>query len=210
MISKAGQDLARYFPEVVAEALALSERHFLLDGELVVPNSKHFSFDRLLQRIHPATSRIKKLSHDTPALFIAFDLLSRGNRRLDRANLDERREVLEEFTNSNFCGTRFRLSPSSRKLSVARGNGCRPRGAAAMASSPSGVICPISLETAKACRRSRSIEAPIASSAVFAMANAAWRAGRSSVRCCSASMMMTACFTTLDSLQPSRKRTNLP
>jgi ATP-dependent DNA ligase len=120
MSSKAAQDLARYFPEVVAEALALSERHFLLDGELVVPYSKHFSFDHLLQRIHPAASRIEKLSHETPALLIVFDLLSVGKRRLDQAKLDERRDVLEEFAKSNFRGTRFRLSPASRKLSVAR------------------------------------------------------------------------------------------
>ncbi|HLG89478.1 MAG TPA: ATP-dependent DNA ligase [Alphaproteobacteria bacterium] len=120
MISKSGQDLARYFPEIVADAGALPERHFLLDGELVVPNSGHFSFDHLLQRIHPAPSRIAKLSHETPALFIAFDLLSRGNRRLDRAQLDERRDALETFAEDNFGGTRFRLSPSSPKLSVAR------------------------------------------------------------------------------------------
>jgi ATP-dependent DNA ligase len=120
MISKAGQDLARYFPEIVAEALALSERDFLLDGELVVPNSRQFSFDHLLQRIHPAPSRIKKLSHETPALFIVFDLLRRGNRRLDQTKLDERRAVLENFAEANFGGTRFRLSPSSPKLSVAR------------------------------------------------------------------------------------------
>jgi ATP-dependent DNA ligase len=120
MTSKAGEDLTRYFPDVVAEALALCERHFLLDGELVVPNSKHFSFDHLLQRIHPAPSRIKKLSHETPALFIVFDLLSRGNRRLDRESLDDRRDVLEDFAKANFRGTRFRLSPSSRKLAVAR------------------------------------------------------------------------------------------
>jgi ATP-dependent DNA ligase len=131
MISKAGQDLARYFPEVVAEALALSERHFLLDGELVVPNSKHFSFDRLLQRIHPATSRIKKLSHDTPALFIAFDLLSRGNRRLDRANLDERREVLKNSPTRIFAARGFacrRPAANSRWLAaMAAGRGERQR-----------------------------------------------------------------------------------
>jgi ATP-dependent DNA ligase len=120
MTSKAGQDLSRYFPEVVTEALALSERHFLLDGELVVPDSKQFSFDHLLQRIHPAASRIEKLSHETPALLIVFDLLSIGKRRLEEAKLDERRDALEEFAEANFRGTRFRLSPVSRKLSVAQ------------------------------------------------------------------------------------------
>jgi ATP-dependent DNA ligase len=120
MISKAGQDLARYFPEIVEGALALSEPDFLLDGELVVPDSKYFSFDHLLQRIHPAPSRIEKLSRETPALLIVFDLLSLGKRRFDRVKLDERRDALDNFAKVNFRGTRFRLSPASRKLSVAR------------------------------------------------------------------------------------------
>src|ERR1700676_2988518 len=73
--SKSGEDLTRYFPELVEAALQLKARTFLLDGEIVVPHGKAFSFDDLLQRIHPAPSRVKKLSSETPALFIAFDLL---------------------------------------------------------------------------------------------------------------------------------------
>lgn len=76
--SKSGQDLGLYFSEVAAAALTLREKSFVLDGELVVPVSGRFSFDNLLQRIHPATSRIKKLSEQTPALFLAFDLLRRA------------------------------------------------------------------------------------------------------------------------------------
>ena len=60
MYSKSGQDLARYFPEVVAAALTLREKSFVLDGEIVVPVGGRFSFDDLLQRIHPAASRVKK------------------------------------------------------------------------------------------------------------------------------------------------------
>ena len=74
--SKSGEDLARYFPELVRAALALKATAFLLDGEIVVPHGKAFSFDDLLQRIHPAASRVKKLSEETPALFLAFDLLA--------------------------------------------------------------------------------------------------------------------------------------
>src|ERR1700709_187718 len=73
--SKAGEDLTRYFPEREAAALELKATSFLLDGEIVVPHGKAFSFDDLLQRIHPAASRIKKLSQSTPALYLAFDLL---------------------------------------------------------------------------------------------------------------------------------------
>jgi ATP-dependent DNA ligase len=56
MYSKSGQDLSRYFPEVVAAALALREKNFILDGEIVIPVKGKFSFDDLLQRIHPAAS----------------------------------------------------------------------------------------------------------------------------------------------------------
>src|SRR5215475_7368794 len=79
--SKSGEDLARYFPDLVAAALHLKATHFLLDGEIVVPHGKAFSFDDLLQRIHPAASRVKKLAHETPALFVAFDLLTRNTDR---------------------------------------------------------------------------------------------------------------------------------
>ena len=57
--SKSGEDLARYFPELVRAALALEATAFLLDGEIVVPHGRAFSFDDLLQRIHPAASRVK-------------------------------------------------------------------------------------------------------------------------------------------------------
>src|SRR5215213_11379143 len=60
--SKSGKPLTRYFPEIVAAAKALKPPHFVLDGEIVVPQGRAFSFDALLQRIHPAVSRIKKLS----------------------------------------------------------------------------------------------------------------------------------------------------
>ena len=75
MYSKSGQDLARYFPEVVIEALTWREKSFVLDGEIVVPVGGQLSFDDLLQRIHPAASRVKKLAEEIPALFLAFDLL---------------------------------------------------------------------------------------------------------------------------------------
>jgi ATP-dependent DNA ligase len=56
--SKAGRPLTRYFPEIVAAAKALRAKKFVIDGEIVVPEGRAFSFDALLQRIHPAASRI--------------------------------------------------------------------------------------------------------------------------------------------------------
>src|SRR5512134_1251519 len=65
--SKNGQPLARYFPEVVANLRAMPVRSFVLDGEIVIPVDGRLSFDDLLQRIHPAASRIERLSRERPA-----------------------------------------------------------------------------------------------------------------------------------------------
>jgi ATP-dependent DNA ligase len=96
--SKSGQALGRYFPELVAALLALDPRRFVLDGEIVVLRDGHLQFDDLLQRIHPAESRIRKLSVDTPATLLAFDLLvdARG-RDLTSLPLTGRRPRLDRF-----------------------------------------------------------------------------------------------------------------
>jgi ATP-dependent DNA ligase len=122
--SKAGQPLARYFPDVVAALHTMKASRFALDGEIVIPtpNGKALSFDALLQRIHPAESRVKKLAAETPAWFVVFDLLAdaKGNSLLDRP-LRERRSELEAFA-AKFLPRdgAVRLSPSTTKLPVAR------------------------------------------------------------------------------------------
>src|SRR5262245_38826518 len=63
--SKSGQPLTRYYPELVEAIRALKPTQFVLDGEIVVPDNGGFSFDALLQRIHPAASRIARLSNET-------------------------------------------------------------------------------------------------------------------------------------------------
>src|SRR5262245_43825228 len=65
--SKSARSMTRYFPELVAALRALDAPRFVLDGELVVPQDGAFSFDALLQRIHPAVSRVRKLAVETPA-----------------------------------------------------------------------------------------------------------------------------------------------
>src|SRR3954451_10390309 len=118
--SKSGQDLTRYFPELSAAARALPQRSFVLDGEIVVARGKTFSFDTLLQRIHPAASRVNRLSVETPALFLAFDLLKSGKTDLAAAPLSRRRRALEQFAARGFKGaTLFRLSPVSPSFAVA-------------------------------------------------------------------------------------------
>jgi ATP-dependent DNA ligase len=120
--SKSGKPLTRYFPEIVAAAQAIDAERFVLDGEIVVPDGRAFSFDALLQRIHPAASRVKRLAAETPALMIVFDLLAdaRGKALVDRP-LAERRPLLEEFARKHLRGhDRFRLSPATTRLADAK------------------------------------------------------------------------------------------
>jgi ATP-dependent DNA ligase len=111
--SKAGQPLGRYFPELDAALLALQADRFVLDGEIVIFSGKHLSFDDLLLRIHPAESRIRKLSSATPATFLCFDLLVEDGKSLVNLPLAERRQLLQNFfRNLQEDGT-VRLSPAS-------------------------------------------------------------------------------------------------
>jgi ATP-dependent DNA ligase len=120
--SKSGQSLTRYFPELVEAVVALKAEKFVLDGEIVVPHGKAFSFDDLLQRIHPAASRVAKLAAQTPALLIVFDLLVDDKAvLLTRLPLSERRKRLEAFAKAHLRGRRsIRLSPATVKLADAR------------------------------------------------------------------------------------------
>jgi len=117
--SKAGQPLGRYFPEVVQALRLLSHERFVLDGEIVISRGGHFSFDDLLMRIHPAESRIRKLSEETPATLLVFDLLvdPEGKSLVERP-LETRRQQLMKFfarTGSDW----IRLSPASLSFPVA-------------------------------------------------------------------------------------------
>jgi ATP-dependent DNA ligase len=120
--SKSGEDLGRYFPELVNAALELKATACVLDGEIVVPQGKTFSFDDLLQRIHPAASRVKKLSQETPALFIAFDLLATpANKKLAAQPLRQRRAALEAFAKAQFkSNPAFRLSHVTTSYATAQ------------------------------------------------------------------------------------------
>jgi ATP-dependent DNA ligase len=95
--SKSGQPLERYFPEVVDHLKQFRARRFVLDGELAVPVKGHLSFDALLQRIHPAASRISRLAGETPAVLIVFDLIAEEGTELVDRPLRQRRAGLEQF-----------------------------------------------------------------------------------------------------------------
>src|SRR5262245_15250412 len=120
--SKSGRSLARYFPDLVASALVLKAQTFVLDGEIVVPLNDTFSFDDLLQRIHPASSRVQKLAAETPALLIVFDLLADTlGRPLTHLPLRDRRRKLEAFAVRYLRGKeRIRLSPATTSLREAK------------------------------------------------------------------------------------------
>jgi ATP-dependent DNA ligase len=95
--SRNGKELGRYFPEL-AQAGALPAGRYVLDGEIVVRDEAgHEDFDALGQRIHPAASRIERLSAETPAVYVAFDLLARDDETLLDASFSQRREGLEQL-----------------------------------------------------------------------------------------------------------------
>jgi ATP-dependent DNA ligase len=120
--SKSGQPLSRYFPEIDSALLSLGARRFVLDGELVIPAGKSLSFDDLLLRLHPAATRVQRLSRESPALFLAFDILvDERARDLTGLPLDERRKRLEVFAKRYFArAPRVRLSPATRDIRKAR------------------------------------------------------------------------------------------
>jgi ATP-dependent DNA ligase len=91
--SRGGKPLRRYFPEV-----EFPDGRYVLDGELVIIDEEgHEEFNRLQMRLHPAESRVKMLSEETPALFRAFDLLAEGRSKLMAKPFAERRAALEKL-----------------------------------------------------------------------------------------------------------------
>jgi ATP-dependent DNA ligase len=97
LMSKAGRPLGRYFPEMVEAVKAIAAERFVIDGELIIPVGGVLSFDALQLRLHPAESRIRKLSRETPAQIMLFDLLALGGKSFVDEPLSSRREVLEKL-----------------------------------------------------------------------------------------------------------------
>src|SRR6266576_1671465 len=118
--SKAGQPLARYFPDVVDSLKELAQQQFVLDGELVIPVGGALSFNELQLRLHPSASRVQKLARAHPALYIIFDLLAEDQRSHLKQILGERRQLLERFASSNLRSAKnTRLSPATTDYRVA-------------------------------------------------------------------------------------------
>jgi ATP-dependent DNA ligase len=99
---------------------AIKAPRFALDGELVIPVDGELSFDDLLQRIHPAESRVRKLAVQTPAILIVFDLLAdESGKALTSLPLAERRKRLDQFAKKYFQGP-LKLSPVATNAAEAK------------------------------------------------------------------------------------------
>ena len=103
LFAKSGKPLGRYFPEILARLASFRSKRFVLDGELVIPIDGRLSFDALQMRLHPAESRVRRLSAETPALYVLFDVLVAGARDVTALPLRERRAILETFLQAQ-CG----------------------------------------------------------------------------------------------------------
>jgi ATP-dependent DNA ligase len=119
LMAKSGKPLTPYFAEV-ARAFAARRGNFVLDGELVIPVDGALSFDALQLRLHPAESRRRKLAAETPAKFIAFDLLAEGRTKYIGKPIQERRRALEQFFNCHEASGVLWLSPATHSLRTAQ------------------------------------------------------------------------------------------
>ena len=108
--------LGRYFPELDAGLKAAFPGPLILDGEIVISTPQGLDFDALLLRIHPAASRIAKLAVETPASFVAFDLLALGTEDLSQLPQQERRQRLEQLKPRK----PWTITPCTRDLELAR------------------------------------------------------------------------------------------
>jgi ATP-dependent DNA ligase len=119
MQSRDGRPLDRYFPDLHANLLERVAKTCVLDGEIVIATSQGLDFDALQLRLHPSASRVEKLSRETPAAFVAFDLLAVGTRSLlslsQAARRDELARLLEGVESPVY------LTPMTRDRKVAVG-----------------------------------------------------------------------------------------
>lgn len=120
LIAKSGKPLGRYFPELIAALQDLPGGDVVLDGEIVIALDGRLSFDALQQRLHPAASRIAKLSRETPAQIVLFDCLATAaDGDLRTAPLPARRAALVRFMAGAGTAPSLLLSPCTASRSEA-------------------------------------------------------------------------------------------
>jgi ATP-dependent DNA ligase len=117
---KSGTSLSRFFPEVVKTLSDVPFDRFVVDGELVIELNGRITFDALQARLHPAASRIHRLSQETPARLILFDMLvGPDGSRLAALPLTERRSALEAFGEKASIAGKLIVTPCTRDLAQA-------------------------------------------------------------------------------------------
>lgn len=116
--SRNEKPMTRYFPELVEAIRAELPDRIVLDGEIVVADADGLQFEVLQQRIHPAASRVTLLSEQTPASFVAFDLLALGEQDYTDRPFHERRAALERVVRSE--KGRVHLTPATEELATAQ------------------------------------------------------------------------------------------
>jgi ATP-dependent DNA ligase len=115
--SRKTQPLERYFPELLPALKAALPERVVVDGEIVVAGPRGLDFDSLQLRIHPAASRVNKLSREIPASFVAFDLLAEGGEDLRALPFDQRRDRLGKALRQD---SQIFLTPQTRSLEEAK------------------------------------------------------------------------------------------
>lgn len=115
--SRNQRPMTRYFPELVEAAKAELPPRCVVDGEIVLPTGRGLDFEALQLRLHPAASRVRLLAEQTPACFIAFDLLALGDDDLTARPFSERRAALVAALGS---GPTFHVTPATTDLPTAR------------------------------------------------------------------------------------------
>ena len=120
LASRNERPFTRYFPELLAPMLAQLPKQCVVDGEIVLPavDETGLDFDALLQRIHPAESRVRRLAAETPASFVAFDLLALGERNLLTEPLSVRHQMLVDALSGAVAP--IYLCPSTTDAAVAQ------------------------------------------------------------------------------------------
>jgi ATP-dependent DNA ligase len=116
--SRNERPMTRYFPELVAAVKEELPERCVIDGEIIIATDHGLDFEALQQRIHPADSRVRMLAKQTPASFIAFDLLALGDDDYTRRPFTERRAVLVDALAN--CGPSIHVTPASTDLATAQ------------------------------------------------------------------------------------------
>lgn len=116
--SRNERPLTRYFPELVAAVTAELPQRCVIDGEIIIATDRGLDFEALQQRIHPADSRVRMLADNTPASFVAFDLLALGDDDYTRLPFTERRAALVAALADS--GPRIHVTPSTTELTTAQ------------------------------------------------------------------------------------------